>query len=711
MGGWPTTGNFLKKKAQISQSRLFKAIGGVPGGRTPIPALPKIGNMGVSFLGMHNIAWVLNYVLGNSTLKNMLYVNTTNQAFIFTNKAKSGLQTVSAYMSSKSLTGATLAAQYVFSANEVDTFNTSQMWAAYEKRLMQLDGLLNYRPVALAAANYTIKKWWNEDQVLWIDIHKKMGTMYTVASNGDRAPLPMSAEVQEWINLRRQIATPPSTDPNYLWQGFGLIVTIPRMDPKILAVSIGQYNALFNNYRGTVIGFDMEGDGNPVRSQMYSPDVIDALRRLSNMGAPLFLHAGLTHWPQDMAPGETVNPPENNLYDTILLKPRRLLHGWNLYQHPKLLETMVVQQQLPITVCPIMEQMFGYSKDLRDHPAVAMMRAGVPVLIGSCAPGILGYDSISYDYYMAYMGWGLSVPAIKTQLINNIFLSSMPSISRMKVFRKFQSNPRMWNFWQTGTLRSFCNPRRPPPIPKMDITKIKLASNCTVAGGKLKFILPQPISACIPTSMGWGPNPTHLQPCENTGPQEISCVVPSKLTTDPKSPSLNGTWTICLSLVGTRNCQALSIPAANVADPNIPVKVSVYVPPPQVDTSIILSCSYPNMTKCMMMEAMNKPLTTNCTKNLAFAGCAFDSQCVDMASQFCYQRGDNCASGMCNYISSLSTCDTAKWAKCRAKAVKAPDFCSKRNQLMICAQTANCGDMAIAASSLKNPLPGAPPCL
>jgi len=128
---------------------------------------------------------------------------------------------------------------------------------------------------------------------------------------------------------------------------------------------------------------------------------------------PLFFHDGESDWPDD-----------TNLYDALLLDCKRIGHGFNLFRFPEL-EKHMIYEDINIEVCPLSNQILGYIRDMRIHPASGYLNKGIQCTISSDDPGIFGYDGVTYDYWEAVMGWDLDIKALKKLLKNNIEYSCM----------------------------------------------------------------------------------------------------------------------------------------------------------------------------------------------------------------------------------------------------------------------------------------------
>ena len=92
----------------------------------------------------------------------------------------------------------------------------------------------------------------------------------------------------------------------------------------------------------------------------------------------------------------------------------------------------VKQNQNLIEVSPISNQILGYVSDMRNHPARVLLANNVNISINSDDPGVFGYDGISYDFWMAYLNWDLTVKDLKKLIFSSIEFSSLNSSEKQK---------------------------------------------------------------------------------------------------------------------------------------------------------------------------------------------------------------------------------------------------------------------------------------
>jgi adenosine deaminase CECR1 len=166
---------------------------------------------------------------------------------------------------------------------------------------------------------------------------------------------------------------------------------------------------------GRSVGFDLIEEEDRRHSTLFFAEELLAARREAEargLSLPLFLHSG-----------ETSRAQSENLYDALLLGTRRIGHGLALVRHPLLME-MARERGIAVEVCPISNQILGYVSDLRAHPAVAYINAGIPVVLAPDDPGVMRH-TLSYDFYQAFMAWELDLRELKQLAMNSLLHSAM----------------------------------------------------------------------------------------------------------------------------------------------------------------------------------------------------------------------------------------------------------------------------------------------
>jgi adenosine deaminase CECR1 len=199
------------------------------------------------------------------------------------------------------------------------------------------------------------------------------------------------------------------------------------------------------------VGFDMVGDekqGCPTSffAEMFCQINRELVRK--NMTLPLYLHDG-----------ESVLSPQldlenkdyfqtnsaiynNNMLDAYLLSCKRVGHGFSLVKLPVLME-LYREKGIALEVCPISNQMLNYVHDLRMHPAVSFINAGLSISLSPDDPAIFQYCGVSHDFWEACMAWNLDLRALKWLAISSIKHSALNDDAKKKLRQIWERK------WQT----------------------------------------------------------------------------------------------------------------------------------------------------------------------------------------------------------------------------------------------------------------------
>ena len=199
---------------------------------------------------------------------------------------------------------------------------------------------------------------------------------------------------------------------------------------------------LKKKYPEIIAGFDLTGEEDPGHSTLYFAEDLLSIERMAQqekMQLPYYFHGGETNWPF----GTNLESPEggisnDNLYDVLLLKSKRVGHGLSLIKNPLLMERFK-QADIAIETCPISNQVLGYVHDLRNHPALTYFSAGLAVTISPDDPGIFGYEGVTPDFWEICVAWELDLRALKQLAINSITKSSLDEdrkVALLKVWRE-----------------------------------------------------------------------------------------------------------------------------------------------------------------------------------------------------------------------------------------------------------------------------------
>lgn len=177
-----------------------------------------------------------------------------------------------------------------------------------------------------------------------------------------------------------------------------------------------------NDVKDFVVGFDLineEDRSRPLKS--YAKDLLEFKKDKPNFN--YYLHSG-----------ESLDPDSDNLIDAYLLDAKRVGHGFNLYQYPKLMD-LYIKSEKCLEVCPISNQSLGYTTNVRNHPFVEYIKRGVTVSICSDDPMYMEHNSLVDDFFALIVCFDLDLSDIKQLCINSIMYSSLDDETKSKLIK------------------------------------------------------------------------------------------------------------------------------------------------------------------------------------------------------------------------------------------------------------------------------------
>ena len=193
-----------------------------------------------------------------------------------------------------------------------------------------------------------------------------------------------------------------------------------------------------------VVGFDLVQEEDRTHTNLYYAEELLAARRDAErrgVDLPFYLHSGETNWAEN-----------ENVYDAVLLGASRIGHGLALLKHPRLMQ-IVKERGIAVEVCPISNQILGYVADLRNHPAVHYINAGLPVVLSSDDPAIFRH-TLSHDFYTAFMAWGLDLRSLKQLAMNSLTYSAMNADEKRRALAVWDRRWTAFITWLNQRLES-----------------------------------------------------------------------------------------------------------------------------------------------------------------------------------------------------------------------------------------------------------------
>ena len=215
---------------------------------------------------------------------------------------------------------------------------------------------------------------------------------------------------------------------------------------------------LYKKYPQHVLGFDAVGEEDAGFSSLHYIQNYLSLydSNLGDSSTPLYLHTAETSWPDDLiassVEGDIVSTIQN-AYETLLLRAKRIGHGFGFQKHPYLLE-FIRQRNIAIEICLVSNQILAFSPDLRNHAGQFYYRSGIPIVLSPDDPGTFGYDNLTVDWYQAFMGWGLNLGDLKQLALNSLNYSGMTDLEKQDAIHN-KWTP-MWDSYITAIKTQAC---------------------------------------------------------------------------------------------------------------------------------------------------------------------------------------------------------------------------------------------------------------
>jgi adenosine deaminase CECR1 len=290
---------------------------------------------------------------------------------------------------------------------------SAKRWKRFEGWFTKTAGLIHYKPAFLKYYKYTMQTL-IDDNLQYMELRALNTPIY----NLDGSKEDPRNVVDSFLRVRNEIH---DKHPEF---DFKLIHTDFRHTPKNESLNqlelAYQLRSLYPNF---IIGYDLVGEEDTGRTTLdYIDELLEAkaFERKYGIDLPYYFHNGESNWAFN-----------NNLFDAVLLKSKRIGHGLNLFHYPYLLEK-IKEEDICLEICPISNQILGYVADLRIHPGAHYLRAGIPCVISSDDPGLFGYHGVTPDLWEAVVAWDLDLQNIKQLCKNSLIYSGMSEDEKKK---------------------------------------------------------------------------------------------------------------------------------------------------------------------------------------------------------------------------------------------------------------------------------------
>ncbi|KAM9376346.1 adenosine deaminase 2-A-like [Pholidichthys leucotaenia] len=316
----------------------------------------------------------------------------------------------------------------LFTDQDPETVYPSQdvVWERFEQTFRAARGLVTYAPVFRDYIYQGLSQFYM-DNVMYVELRTILPQIYELDGR--------THDIDWTLRTFQDVSRKFTADyPEFF--GMRIIFSVNRRkNATEMAGVVEEAMRLQRDFPDIMAGFDLIGREDSGRSLWYFRDAL-SLPVERGVTLPFFFHAGET----DLQGTEV----DQNLLDALLFNTSRIGHGFALTHHP-LAKDLSRKRGVAVEVCPISNQVLKLVKDLRNHPAAALISENHPLVISSDDPAIFGTSGLSYDFYEAFVGFGglkSNTGSLKQLAINSVRYSSLTPAQQEKALAIWQ---RRWD--------------------------------------------------------------------------------------------------------------------------------------------------------------------------------------------------------------------------------------------------------------------------
>jgi adenosine deaminase CECR1 len=139
------------------------------------------------------------------------------------------------------------------------------------------------------------------------------------------------------------------------------------------------------------IGFDLVGaEDRPNHIGFYQEElkVFEQTCKSCGINIPFLFHAGESL----LDTGGSTDPANSNIYSAVLLKSKRIGHGFSLMKHPHLIEKFKYKSPeepgICVELCPISNELLHLCRNIKEHRYAELLAAGIPCTLNTDNPSL-----------------------------------------------------------------------------------------------------------------------------------------------------------------------------------------------------------------------------------------------------------------------------------------------------------------------------------
>ncbi|XP_063628458.1 adenosine deaminase 2-like [Cydia splendana] len=282
----------------------------------------------------------------------------------------------------------------------------NKVWSKFQNYFISTSGLLYYKPLWEQYFYDTLKAF-REDNVMYIEMRSVLPELYDL--DGNTYDAVTTAET-----YKKVLDVFVRDYPDFF--GVRLIYAPLKMgNSDTVKEYIRTAKVIKKKLPRFFAGFDLVGQEDIAPALInYLPELVDAADELD-----YFLHAGETNW-QGLS--------DENIFDAVALKTKRIGHGYAIAKHP-ILKEEVKKRGIALEVNVVSNHVLKLVEDVRNHPLATFLAEGMPVVLSSDDPGVWEADPMSHDFYLTFLGVAsrrADLRLLKKLALNSLYYSTYP---------------------------------------------------------------------------------------------------------------------------------------------------------------------------------------------------------------------------------------------------------------------------------------------
>ncbi|KAF5024085.1 hypothetical protein F66182_3829 [Fusarium sp. NRRL 66182] len=269
-------------------------------------------------------------------------------------------------------------------------------WEKFNGRTRMMKGLFNYETAYRRYTRLCLEDFM-EDNISYAEIRPNFMTSNQLWSD-DGTKLIDNKGIMELIISVVQDFQADMKKQGRFFGGLKVIYCTPRsFEPTQIEAALAECLQFKKRWPEWIAGFDLVGEeskGRPIKD--FIPELLtfqdDCVKE--GIEIPFLFHCGET---LDMG-----TDTDGNLVDALLLKSKRIGHGFALAKHPYVMQHMK-ELGVCLELCPISNEILGLTPRISGHTMYQLLANNVHCTVSS-DNGTLFRSSLSHDFYQVMVG-------------------------------------------------------------------------------------------------------------------------------------------------------------------------------------------------------------------------------------------------------------------------------------------------------------------